>query len=112
MHDRTTDMKRKTPATLIAIFLFSTSLIACSSTPTQESTGEFLDSSLITAKVKTRLIDDRITGGFQISVSTYKGVVMLNGIVNSELEKNTATRIASSVAGVKRVDNKLIIRTD
>ena len=88
------------------------SLVGCSTTPTQESTGEFLDSSLITAKVKTLLIDDRITGGFHISVYTYKGVVRLSGSVNSDHEKDHATKIALGVEGVKKVENKLIIHND
>lgn len=88
------------------------SLLGCSSTPTRESTGEFLDSSLMTAKIKTKLIDDRITGGFRISVYTFKGVVRLSGTVNSVYEKNHATKIALGVDGVKKVDNKLVVRSE
>ena len=92
--------------------LIAFSLAGCSSTPTRESTGEFLDSSLMTAKIKTRLIDDRITSGFHISVYTFKGVVRLSGTVNSDYEKNHATKIALGVDGVKKVDNLLMVRSD
>jgi len=93
--------------TLVAII----SLNGCSSTPYRESAGEFFDSSLITAKVKAKLVDDKITGGFRIKVSTYKGVVYLSGYVNSNLEKKQATNIASGVNGVESIENGLVVRT-
>jgi len=86
-------------------------LSGCSATPDRESTGEFFDSSLITARVKARLIDDRITSGFRISVSTHKGIVSLSGFVDSDYEKNHATIIANGVNGVKAIENELVIRT-
>jgi len=97
-------------ANLLLSLLLVTNLVACSSTPNQESTGEFFDNSLITAKVKTKLINDKITGGFSIKVRTYKGVVQLNGYVNSELEKKHAAVIVSKINGVKGIKNALVIR--
>jgi osmotically-inducible protein OsmY len=105
-------MNRRYTLIIALTLAFQTGLIGCSATPVQESTGEFLDSSLITAKVKTKLIDDRITGGFQISVYTFKGVVHLSGIVNSDYEKDYASKIARDVNGVKHVENKLVVRSD
>ena len=99
---------RLTP--VIIAFVAMISLSGCSSTPYRESTGEFFDSSLITAKVKAKLVDDRITGGFRIKVSTYKGVVYLSGFVNSDQEKKQATMIASSVSGVTGIENGLVVR--
>lgn len=96
--------------TILLSLVLVVGLAGCSSTPSRESTGEFFDSSLITAKVKAKLIDDRITGGFRIKVSTFKGVVYLIGFVNSEYEKNHATTIANSVSGVKGVKNSLVVR--
>lgn len=94
------------------ILLIAVAVSGCSAAPHRESAGEFFDSSLITAKIKTRLIDDRTTNGFQIRVNTFKGVVFLTGYVESEYEKNHATRIVRSVDGVKQVNNNLIIRTN
>jgi len=105
-------MQSRKPVILISAILFALIFQACSATPARESTGEFLDSSLITAKVKTRLIDDRITGGFRISVYTYKGIVRLSGMVNSAYEKDYATRLALDVDGVKSVENKLVVRAE
>ena len=105
-------MNRRFTLVIALTLLLHAGLFGCSATPTQESTGEFLDSSLITAKVKTKLIDDRITGGFQISVYTYKGVVHLSGTVNSDYEKDYASKIAKDISGVKHVENKLVVRND
>ena len=105
-------MNTRKSLVIAIVLLGSIFLQACGATPSRESTGEFLDNSLITAKVKTKLIDDRITGGFHISVYTYKGIVRLSGTVNSDYEKNYAAEIASSVDGVKSVDNKLRVRVE
>lgn len=95
---------------LICSLVITISIAGCSSTPHRESAGEFFDSSLITAKVKAKLIDDKITGGFRIKVSTYKGVVYLMGYVNSEYEKKHAATIVTSVEGVKGIENSLVVR--
>jgi hyperosmotically inducible protein len=92
-----------------ALLAFMLSLAACASTPEQESTGEFFDSSLITAKIKNKLVDDPITGVFRIKVVTYKGVVQLSGFVNSAAEKQHAEIIANSVEGVVKVENSLLV---
>jgi len=84
-------------------------VIGCSSTPNQESTGEFFDSSLITAKVKAKLIDDPVTSGFRIKVNTYKGQVQLSGFVHTPQEKQRAGLIARQVPGVSSVINDLVV---
>lgn len=85
-------------------------LAACASSLTAESTGEFLDSSLITTKIKAKLIDDVLTSGFSIKVNTYKGLVQLSGFVNTDMEKTRAMELALAVEGVKQVKNDLIIK--
>jgi len=102
-------MKSKPFLLIISIFLML-NIASCSSTPGKESTGEFFDSSLITAKVKARLIDDRVTAGFSIKVSTYKGTVYLSGDVSSERAKKHANTIAKGVSGVKGIENDLVVR--
>ena len=52
-------------------------LVACASTSEQDSTGEYVDDSVITTKVKSLLAADDFLKSFQISVETYKGVVQL-----------------------------------
>src|SRR5512147_2853235 len=80
---------------------------ACSSTRTQESAGEVFDDSVLTSKVKIALIDDPVTKAGQINVETYRGVVQLGGFVDNSQQKTEATKVASSVTGVKEVRNDL-----
>jgi osmotically-inducible protein OsmY len=83
---------------------------ACASTRTQESAGEYVDDSVITAKVKALLAADDFLKSFQISVETYKGIVQLSGFVNSRQAVDKAGQIARSVKGVTSVKNSLIIK--
>ena len=80
----------------------------CSTTThNEESASEVFDSSLITAKVKSRLIDDPMTGVFQIKVSTTRGIVELSGTVENAEEKQQAGQIARAVEGVTEVHNNI-----
>ena len=85
---------------------------ACSATRTQESPGEVIDDSTLTAKVKTALIADPVTKAGDINVETYRGVVQLGGFVDSAAEKSKATEVARSVTGVKEVRNDLRVSSD
>ena len=93
----------------VLLMLIAT-LVACASTPKQESTGEYVDDSVITTKVKSLLASDDFLKSFQIGVETYKGIVQLSGFVNSQQSVNKAGEIASSVKGVKSVKNNLIVK--
>jgi len=90
--------------TMIAAF------VACASTPQQSSTGEVIDDSVITTKVKTDLAADEFLKSFQISVETRKGIVELSGFVDSQKAKDKADQIARGVGGVKSVKNALIVK--
>lgn len=83
----------------------------CTETPTHESTGQYVDDSTITTKVKTQLLHDSLTQGFNIDVETYKGVVELSGFVNTASEKEHAQVVAEDVEGVKGVRNALVVKT-
>jgi osmotically-inducible protein OsmY len=85
-------------------------LAACASTPTRESTGEYVDDSVITTKVKSLLAEDDFLKSFQIGVETYQGTVQLSGFVNSQQAVDKAGQIARSVKGVKSVKNNLIVK--
>jgi len=85
-------------------------LVACASTSKQESTGEYIDDSVITTKVKTLLAADDFLKSFQISVETYKGAVQLSGFVGSQSAVDKAVQITRSVSGVKSVKNNLIVK--
>src|SRR5512143_1237260 len=83
---------------------------ACASTRTHESTGEYVDDSVITTKVKTKLANDDFFKSFEISVETFKGIVQLSGFVNSQQAVNRASEIVRTVQGVKSVKNDLIVK--
>jgi len=94
---------------LVLIMIVST-LMACASTSTQESTGEYVDDSVITTKVKSLLAADDFLKSFQIGVETYKGTVQLSGFVNSRDAVNKAVEITRSVKGVRGIKNNLIVK--
>jgi osmotically-inducible protein OsmY len=94
----------------LVLLMLITTLAACASTSTRESTGEYVDDSVITTKVKSLLANDDFFKSFQISVETYKGVVQLSGFVNSRQVVDKAGQIARSVQGVKSVKNNLIVK--
>jgi len=83
---------------------------ACASTRTQESTGEYVDDSVITTKVKSLLAADDFLKSFKISVETFQGTVQLSGFVNSQQAVDKAGEIGRSVKGVKSVKNNLIVK--
>ena len=94
---------------LVLLMLIAT-FVACASTPTRESTGEYVDDSVITTKVKSLLAEDDFLKSFQISVETYQGTVQLSGFVNSQQAVDKAGQIAMSVKGVKSLKNNLIVK--
>ena len=92
------------------VLLMIVSLVACASTSKQEGTGEYVDDSVITTKVKTLLAADDFLKSFQIGVETFKGTVQLSGFVASQSGLDKAEQIARSVKGVKSVKNDLIVK--
>ncbi len=94
----------------LVLIIFVATLVACASTAKQSSTGEYVDDSVITTKVKSMLAADDFLKSFQIGVETYKGVVQLSGFVNSQKAVDKAVEIARSVKGVKSVKNDLIVK--
>jgi osmotically-inducible protein OsmY len=94
---------------LVLLMLIAT-FVACASTPKQESTGEYVDDSVITTKVKSMLAADDFLKSFQISVETFKGTVQLSGFVASQKAVDKAVEIARSVKGVTSVKNDLVVK--
>ncbi|MBE0604125.1 MAG: BON domain-containing protein [Deltaproteobacteria bacterium] len=89
---------------LIAVFL------GCASTRTQEGTGEYIDDSTITTKVKAEILGEPTLKVFQINVETFKGEVQLSGFVDTPEKVKKAGEIARGVKGVKSVKNNLIVK--
>ena len=99
----------KTSIVVVGLTL-SGSLAACAPTATSESTGAYIDDAAITTKVKAAIFDDPSLKVLQIHVVTYKNVVQLSGFVDSQSAVARAGVVASNVAGVKSVQNDLIVR--
>ena len=87
-----------------------TALPGCTETQMKESTGQFVDDSVITTKVKTAIFNDVTLKTLQITVETYKGMVQLSGFVDSAASAAKAGEVARSVEGVKGVQNNLIVK--
>ncbi len=104
----------KTSSTLLCftlgVLLGGAFVSGCSSTRTRESTGEYIDSSTLTAKVKAALVSDEIVRARDVQVETFRGTVQLSGFVNNEAQKERATAVARAVPGVVDVKNNLIIK--
>jgi osmotically-inducible protein OsmY len=110
MEGGTAMKKRDRFAGYFVLVMIIVALVACASTSKQESTGEYIDDSVITTKVKGLLATDDFLKLFQISVETYKGTVQLSGFVGSQNAVDKAVQIARSVSGVKAVKNSLIVK--
>jgi hyperosmotically inducible protein len=95
-----------------AIFLAVTlvSAVGCSSTPQQEGTGEYIDDSVITTKVKSAIFGEPTLKSAEINVETFKGVVQLSGFVNSQADINKAVEVTRAVGGVKSVNNAMRVK--
>ena len=86
------------------------SFLGCASTAKQEGTGEYIDDSVITTKVKAEILKDDTLKSSEINVETFKGVVQLSGFVNSQGDIDKAVEVARSVKGVSSVKNDMRVK--
>ena len=94
----------------VLVFLLPLMLAGCAGTATQESTGEYIDDTVLTSRVKGVLLGDPQVSGLSINVETFKGTVQLSGFVKAVSERNRAVQLARSVKGVRQVRNDILIR--
>ena len=102
--------KRNVVIHFLVLLMLIATFAACAATRTQSSTGEYVDDSVITTKVKSLLAADDFLKSFQISVESYKGTVQLSGFVNSQKAVDKADEIVRSVKGVRSIKNNLIVK--
>ena len=102
--------KRNIVIHFLVILMMIVTFAACASTRTHESTGEYVDDSVITTKVKSLLAADDFLKSFEISVESFKGTVQLSGFVNSQRAVDKAGEIVRSVKEVKSLKNNLIVK--
>lgn len=94
---------------LVAAMLLAL-MVGCASTETSSGTGEYIDDTVITTKVKTAIFNESTLKSSEINVETYKGVVQLSGFVSSQDDIDTAIRLTRAVKGVKSVSNDMELR--
>ena len=84
--------------------------VGCASTPNQEGTGEYVDDSVLTTKVKAAILEEPTLNSAEINVETFKGEVQLSGFVNSRADISKAVKVARDVIGVKSVKNDMQLK--
>jgi len=94
----------------LAVCVLTVAFMGCAATQKHESTGQYVDDSVITTKVKTAIFNEDTLKTMQINVKTYKGVVQLSGFVNSTQSIKKAGEVARSVENVVSVENDLIVK--
>lgn len=94
---------------VLLISLFAV-LAGCASTPTSDSTGQYIDDATITTKVKAAFVKDPDVSALHIHVTTYKGVVQLSGFADNRKEIERASELARDVNGVKSVKNDIQLK--
>jgi len=102
--------KRHLVIHFLMLLMLIAAFAACASTPKQEGTGDYIDDSVITTKIKSQLANDDFLKSFQISVESRKGIVQLSGFVDSQKAVDKAGQIAGGVGGVKSVRNNLVVK--
>lgn len=85
-------------------------VLGCASTVKHEGTGEYVDDTVITTKVKARILDEPGLKSAEINVETFKGTVQLSGFVSSQESINKAAELARGVRGVVAVKNDMRLK--
>ncbi len=94
----------------LALALALPLLGACAATRTQEGTGEYVDDTVITTKVKAAILSEATLKSAEINVETFKGRVQLSGFVSSRAAMETAVSVARGVHGVSGVTNDMRVK--
>ncbi|MQM31042.1 MAG: transporter [Candidatus Accumulibacter phosphatis] len=95
-------------ALVLAVTLVSA--VGCASTSKQEGTGEYVDDSVITSKVKAAIFNEPSLKSAEINVETFKGAVQLSGFVSSPAAISKAVAVTRSVGGVTSVKNDMLVK--
>jgi osmotically-inducible protein OsmY len=87
--------------------LLMVTALGCASTTKKEGTGEYVDDTVVTTKVKAAIFNEPTLKSAEINVETFKGIVQLSGFVSSPAAATTAVAVAGKVDGVKSVKNDM-----
>jgi osmotically-inducible protein OsmY len=97
----------------IATFFFAAllvSMMGCASTSTKEGTGEYVDDTVVTTRVKAAIFNEPTLKSAEINVETFKGTVQLSGFVSTQANIYKAAEIARNVKGVMNVRNDMQLK--
>lgn len=103
-------LNRWCTVSLWACVAMTPAYLGCASTQKSESTGEYVDDSVLTTKVKASILNEPSLKSMQINVETFKGVVQLSGFVDSAEHVAWAGKVAARIQGVKEVRNGLVAK--
>ena len=97
-------------AAAVALIALTTGITACASTARTEGTGEYIDDTVITTKVKAAVFNEPTLKSAEINVETFKGIVQLSGFVSSQADINKAVAITRTIKGVTSVTNSMKLK--
>lgn len=103
-------MTQFTRTSILVAVIALTALAGCASTHRQESTGQYVDDSALTGKVKAAIFNEPTLKSAEINVETFKGRVQLSGFVSSRESVDLAVNVAQGVNGVSSVANDMRVK--
>ncbi len=95
---------------LMACVVLIAAFMGCAATPKHQSTGAYVDDTVITTKVKAAIFNEPTLKTLQINVKSYNGVVQLSGFVDSRQSITKAGEVARGVENVVSVQNDLVLK--
>lgn len=95
---------------LISLAASLSLLVACAGNYRTEGTGEYVDDTLITTKIKAAVLNEPTLKSSEINVETFKGRVQLSGFVSSSADIDKAVALAREVKGVNSVANDMRLK--
>ena len=103
-------MKQLKSISAVFLAVLLATVLGCAPTPTREGTGEYVDDTVITTKVKAAIFAEPSLKSAEINVETFRGTVQLAGFVKYQADINKAVDVARSVRGVTEVKNDMRLK--
>jgi len=109
-------MKKFSTAKVLGLVLclgalpLATFMTGCAGDRYHQSTGEAIDDTGITSRVKSALSNDAEYKYEGVEVKTFKGTVQLSGFVDTSAQKSRAADLAKRVEGVKDLENNITVK--
>ncbi len=95
--------------TLLSALVVS-AILGCAGNAQRQTTGEYVDDSWITSKIKAAFVEDKTLNAPEINIETHKGAVQLSGVVSDTDDVEHAADVARSIKGVASVENNLQVK--